>query len=74
MSDALPTSNLANLIEDLALAQRVQEKRFAAIVRFVRRCEASGPANSAPGECRVIRERVHTPSGRLIIKTRRICD
>jgi len=34
----------------------------------------TGYYNSAPGECRVIRERVHTPSGRLIIKTRRICD
>jgi hypothetical protein len=28
----------------------------------------------SPGECRVIRERVQTDSGRLIIRTRRICD
>lgn len=26
------------------------------------------------GDCRVIRERIMTPSGRLIFKTRRICD
>ena len=26
------------------------------------------------GDCRVVRERVMTPSGRTIIKTQRICD
>ena len=26
------------------------------------------------GECRVIRERTETPSGRVIFRTRRICD
>ncbi len=26
------------------------------------------------GECRVIRDRVETPSGRVIFRTRRICD
>ena len=26
------------------------------------------------GECRVMRQRIVTPSGRMIIKTRRICD
>jgi hypothetical protein len=26
------------------------------------------------GDCRVVRERVETPSGRLIFRTRRICD
>jgi hypothetical protein len=25
-------------------------------------------------ECRVVRERIETPSGRVIVKTRRICD
>ena len=25
-------------------------------------------------ECRVVRERIETPSGRVIIKTRRICE
>ncbi|MGE5772664.1 MAG: hypothetical protein ACM3Z4_11595 [Hyphomicrobiales bacterium] len=25
-------------------------------------------------DCRVIRERIETPSGRMIVKTRRICD
>ena len=25
-------------------------------------------------QCRVIRERIETPSGRMIVKTRRICD
>jgi len=25
-------------------------------------------------DCRVVRERIETPSGRMIIKTRRICD
>lgn len=32
------------LCRDLALAQEARRKRFAAIFRFVRRCEASGPA------------------------------
>jgi hypothetical protein len=26
------------------------------------------------GDCRVVRERTETPSGRVIIQTRRICD
>lgn len=26
------------------------------------------------GECRVIRERTETPSGRVIVRSRRICD
>ena len=26
------------------------------------------------GDCRVVRERTETPSGRVIVKTRRICD
>jgi hypothetical protein len=34
----------AGLIRDLALAEEAREKRFAAIFRFVRRREASGPA------------------------------
>jgi hypothetical protein len=25
-------------------------------------------------DCRVIRERIETPSGRVIVQTRRICD
>jgi hypothetical protein len=28
----------------------------------------------AASECRVIRERTETPSGRVIVRTRRICD
>jgi len=28
----------------------------------------------APGECRVIRERIVTPSGDVIFRSRRICD
>ena len=35
---------LADLIRDLAHAQAARRKRFAAIVRFVRHREASGPA------------------------------
>jgi hypothetical protein len=26
------------------------------------------------GDCRVIRERIETPSGRTIVKSRRVCD
>ena len=36
----------AELIRDLALAQEARKKRFAAIFRFVRRREASGPAKN----------------------------
>jgi hypothetical protein len=36
---------LADLIRDLAHAQEARKKRLAAIVRFVQRREASGPAN-----------------------------
>ena len=35
---------LADLIRDLAHAQEARKKRFAAIVRFAQRREASGPA------------------------------
>ncbi len=35
-----------DLLPDLALAEKVREKRFAAIVRFVRRCQASGSAKN----------------------------
>ena len=35
---------LADLIRDLAHARETREKQFAAIVRLVRRREASGPA------------------------------
>ena len=35
----------ADLMRDLAHAQEARKKRFAAIVRFVRHREASGPAN-----------------------------
>jgi len=34
----------ADLIRDLALAEEAREKWFAAIIRFVRRCEVSGPS------------------------------
>jgi len=35
-----------------------------------------GPEYYAYGsaDCRVIRERIHTPSGQVVIKTRRVCD
>lgn len=36
----------ADLTQSLALAQKAREKVFAAIVRFVRRREASGPATN----------------------------
>jgi hypothetical protein len=42
----------ADLIRDLALAQEVREKRFAAIFRFVRRREASGPAKDMMAQIR----------------------
>jgi hypothetical protein len=42
----------ADLIRDLALAQEARKKRFAAIVRFVRRCEASGPAKDMMAQIR----------------------
>ena len=35
---------IADLTQSLAHAQKAREKVFAAIVRFVRRREASGPA------------------------------
>ena len=42
----------ASLIRDLALAQEAREKRFAAIVRFVRCHEASGPAKDMMAQIR----------------------
>jgi hypothetical protein len=42
----------ADLIRDLALAQEARKNRFAAIVRFVRRCEASGPAKDMMAQIR----------------------
>ena len=42
----------ADLIRDLALAQEAREKRFAAIFRFVRRREASGPAKDMMAQIR----------------------
>jgi hypothetical protein len=42
----------ADLIQDIALAQEAREKRFAAIVRFVRRREASGPAKDMMAQIR----------------------
>ena len=40
------------LRRDLALAQEAREKRFAAIVRFVRRRETSGPAKDMMAQIR----------------------
>jgi hypothetical protein len=40
------------LCRELALAQEAREKRFAAIVRFVRRCEASGSAKDMMAQIR----------------------
>ena len=42
----------ASLIRGLALAQEAREKRFAAIVRFVRRREATGPAKGMMAQIR----------------------
>jgi hypothetical protein len=43
---------LADLIRDLAFAQEARKKRFAAIVRFVRRCEKSGPTKDMMAQIR----------------------
>jgi hypothetical protein len=43
---------LAELIRDLALAQEARKNRFATIVRFVRRREASGPAKDMMAQIR----------------------
>jgi hypothetical protein len=42
----------ADLIQDIALVQKAREKRFAAIVRFVRRREANGPAKDMMAQIR----------------------
>ena len=42
----------ADLIRDMTLAQEARKKRFAAIVRFVRRREASGPAKDMMAQIR----------------------
>ena len=42
----------ADLIRNLALAEEARRKRFAAIVRFVRRREASGPAKDMMAQIR----------------------
>jgi hypothetical protein len=42
----------ADLIRGLALAQEARRKRFAAIVHFVRRREASGPAKDMMAQIR----------------------
>jgi hypothetical protein len=42
----------ADLIRDLALAQEAREKRFAAIVRFIQRREASGSAKDMMAQIR----------------------
>jgi hypothetical protein len=44
--------------------------------RYDYRYRGYGPDYYAYGaaDCRVVRERVVTPSGRMIIKTRRVCD
>jgi hypothetical protein len=41
--------------------------------RFRHRRQAFGAYDSYGGGCRVVRERIETPSGRVIIKTRRSC-
>jgi hypothetical protein len=42
----------ADLVRDLALAQEARKRRFASIIRFVRRYEASGPAKDMIGQIR----------------------
>lgn len=44
--------------------------------RYDYRYRDYGPDYYAYGaaDCRVVRERIQTPSGRMIIKTRRVCD
>ncbi len=43
---------LADLIRDLAHAREARKKQFAAIVRFVQRREAKGPAGDVMGQIR----------------------
>ncbi len=43
---------LDKLLQELALAEEVREKRLAATVRFVRRCEATGPAKDMIAQSR----------------------
>ena len=54
MSDAELKNDLtrADLARDLALAQESRQKRFAAIVRFVQRREASEPAKDMMAQIR----------------------
>ncbi len=54
MSDSELKSDVthADLCRDLALAQETRKKRFAAIVRFVQRREASGPAKDLMAQIR----------------------
>ena len=42
----------ADLIRDLALAEEARRKRYAAIFRFVRRREASGPSKDMMAQIR----------------------
>ena len=42
----------ADLIRNLALAQEARKKRFAAIIRFVRRCEPTGPEKDMMAQIR----------------------
>lgn len=41
-----------DFLRDLALAETARKRRFAAIVRFVRRCEAGGPAKHMMAQIR----------------------
>jgi hypothetical protein len=43
---------LDELMQELALAEKARRKRFADIVRFVRRCEAAGPAKDMMAQIR----------------------
>ena len=52
----------ADLIRDLAHAREAREKQFAAIVRFVRHREASGPAKDMMEQIRATKNSANCSS------------
>jgi hypothetical protein len=47
--------------------------RFSDDYRYRHRHYRDGYYAYGRGDCRVVRERIETPSGRVIVKTRRVC-
>jgi hypothetical protein len=58
-----------DLIRDLAHAQEARKIQFAAIIPFVRRCEASGPAQDVMGQIRRDYRLCCCPTTKLIPRT-----